>query len=299
MAALSRARALRSRGTLVPAVVALALAWLAAAPARAQTDDAQSLLDEGRRLYADLEYQEAESALTRALATPGLPDSFRVQVLEWLGFVQVVEDEEAAARSSFERLFAIDPYYVVREPSGSPRVAELVAQVRRRVVPDAAIDPDAQIRVDLPSAARASGPTEIRLAVSSPEIVQLVVYVRGDHDVAFRSETLSVESGSATYALAPVADATELEIYVEGRDARARLVTREGSALLPLRLPVRGESTSSGGGDSILEAWWLWTIVGVVVVGVGVGIGVGVATSNPGTTQAPSGTLPPGRVVLP
>ncbi len=283
------------------AVVGLtACLWLGAlAPARAQTEDAQSLLDEGRRLYADLEYQEAESALTRALATPGLPDSFRVQVLEWLGFVQVVEDEEAAARTSFERLFAIDPYYVVREPSGSPRVAELVAQVRRRVVPDAAIDPEAQIRVDLPSAARANGPTEMRLAVSSPDIVQLVVHVRGDHDVAFRGESVSVEGGSATYALAPVADATELEIYVEGRDARGRLVTREGSALLPLRLPVRGESGGGDDGDdSILEAWWLWTIVGVVVVGVGVGIGVGVATS-PGTTQAPSGTLPPGRVVLP
>ncbi len=281
--------------------LALALLGIAlfAAPALAQTEDAQALLERGRRLYADLEYQEAESVLTRALATPGLPDAFRVQVLETLGFVQVVEDQEPAARSSFERLFAIDPYYVVREPSGSPRVTEIVEAVRSRVVPDAAIDPDAEIRVDLPQAARASAATEVRLAVSSPAIVRLVIEVRGDHDVAYRAQDVAVAGGSVVASIDPVADATELEIYVEGRDARGRLVTRRGSPLLPLRLPVRGETSSGGGGGggSVFEEWWFWTIVGAVVVGTAVGVGVGVGTS--GTTQAPTGTLPPGRVVLP
>ena len=280
------------------ALIVLTLLSIMAGGASAQTEDAQSLLEQGRRLYADLEYQEAESVLTRALATPGLPDAFRVQVLETLGFVQVVEDEEPAARSSFERLFAIDPYYVVREPSGSPRVEEIVESVRSRVAPDAAIDPDARIRVDLPAAARANAATEVRLAVSSPAIARLVIEVRGDHDVAFRAQDVAVAGGSVVASIPPLADATELEIYVEGRDASGRLVTREGSPLLPLRLPVRGEATtSSGGGGSILEEWWLWTIIGVVVVGAAVGIGVGVGTS--GTAQAPTGTLPPGRVIVP
>lgn len=264
--------------------------------AYAQTEDAQELLDQGRRFYADLEYQEAESALTRALAMPGLPDAFRVQVLESLGFVQVVEDEEAAARNSFERLFAIDPYFVVREPSGSPRVAEIVESVRSRVAPDAAIDPDAQIRVDLPSAALASSATEVHLAVSSPAIVRLVIHVRGDHDVAYRTQDVAVGGGAVVASLAPVPDATELEIYVEGRDARGRLVTREGSQLSPLHLPVHGDPPASGG-RSVLEEWWLWTIIGVVVVGGAIGLGFGL--SMPGTEQAPSGTLPPGRFVLP
>jgi hypothetical protein len=285
------------RALLVLAVVIVASAPCGR-PVCAQTEDAQALLEQGRRLYADLDYQEAESALTRALATPGLPDAFRVQVLETLGFVQVVEDQEPAARNSFERLFEIDPYYVVREPSGSPRVAEIVEAVRARAVPDAAIDPDARIRVELPSTARASAPTEVRLAVSSPAIVQLVIRVRGDHDVAWQAQEVEVAGGSVLAALAPHADATELELYVEGRDARGQLVTREGSALSPLRLPVRADPAGGGGGGgSILEQWWFWTLVGVVVVGTAVGVGVGVGTA--GTTQAPMGTLPPGRVVLP
>ena len=285
------------RAVLASTLVA-SLALLARGAAHAQTEDAQALLERGRRLYADLDYQEAESVLTRALATPGLPDAFRVQVLETLGFVQVVEDQEPAARSSFERLFAIDPYYVVREPSGSPRVEDVVESVRGRLVPDAAIDPDARIRVELPSAARASAATEVHLAVSSAEIVRLVIRVRGDHEVSFRATEVDVAGGAVVTSLAPIADATELEIYVEGRDARGRLVTREGSPLLPLRLPVRGEpSGGGGGGGSVLGEWWFWTIVGVVVVGAGVGIGFGVSSST--TAQAPTGTLSPGRVVLP
>jgi L-cystine uptake protein TcyP (sodium:dicarboxylate symporter family) len=36
-------------------------------------------------------------------------------------------------------------------------------------------------------------------------------------------------------------------------------------------------------GENVLEAWWLWTIVGVVVLS-GVGVGVGVAATTPAAT---------------
>jgi hypothetical protein len=63
-------------------------------------------------------------------------------------------------------------------------------------------------------------------------------------------------------------------------------------------LPVRGDVTpAEPSGGSIFEEWWFWTIIGVVVVGAAVGIAVGVAESSP--SQAPNGTLAPGRVVLP
>jgi tetratricopeptide (TPR) repeat protein len=278
-------------------VVGLLLA--VASPACAQTEDAQHLLDEGRRLYADLEYQDAEQTLTRALSIDGLPDAFRIELLETLGFVEVVLEREDAARQAFERIFAIDPYFVVREPSGSPRVATLVEQVRARVVSDAAIDPEVELRVDLPRAARRDGATEVRVSVSSDAITSVVLDVRGDHDVAFRPLDGTGRGGQFVVSIPAMADSEELELYVEARDARGRLVTRSGSPLSPLRLPVSGTASAGGGGGggSILEEWWLWTVIGVVVVGAAVGIGVGVSVT--GEAQAPAGTLPPGRVVLP
>lgn len=265
-------------------------------PARAQTEDAQHLLEEGRRLYADLEYQDAEQTLTRALSIEGLPDAFRIELLETLGFVEVVLERESAARQAFERLFAIDPYFVVREPSGSPRVASLVESVRARVVSDAAIDPEVELRVDLPRAARRDGATEVRISVSSPAVTSVVLEVRGEHDVAFQPLDGAGTGGQFVVSIPAMADSEELELYVEGRDARGRLVTRSGSPLAPLHLPVTGPA-GGGGGGSIAEEWWLWTIIGVVVVGAAVGIGVGVGVS--GEAQAPAGTLPPGRVIIP
>ncbi len=274
--------------------LALALVLFWAVPAHAQTGDAEELLDEGRRLYADLEYQEAQRVLTRALALEGLPDAFRVPVLETLGFVEVVLEDEPAAREAFERLFAIDPYYVVREPSGSPRVTAVVDAVRARVVPDAALDPDVTLRVDLPRAARRDGATEVRVTASARSVRSIAVFVRGDHDVAFRRLD-GTGDGPFVASIPAIAASEELELYVEGRDAREHLVTRSGSPLSPLHLPVTGAGTTSGG--SIAEEWWLWTIVGVVVVGAAIGIGVGVSVT--GEAQAPAGTLPPGRVILP
>ncbi len=274
-----------------------ALLLFLASPAHAQTEDAQHLLDEGRRLYADLEYQVAEQTLTRALSIDGLPDAFRAELLETLGFVEVVLERESAARQAFERLFAIDPYFVVREPSGSPRVAALVESVRARVVSDAAIDPDVDLRVDLPRAARRDGATEVRIAASSAVVTAIVLDVRGDHDVAFRPLDGTGSGGQFVVSIPAMPDSEELELYVEARDVSGRLVTRAGSPLTPLHLPVTGVRGGNAGGGSIAEEWWLWTLIGVVVVGAAIGIGVGVSVSS--EAQAPGGTLPPGRVVLP
>ncbi|MDQ3032683.1 MAG: tetratricopeptide repeat protein [Myxococcota bacterium] len=47
------------------------------------------------------------------------------------------------------------------------------------------------------------------------------------------------------------------------------------------------DDRDAGGGGSIADEWWFWTILGVVVIGAGVGIGAGVALSDSSSTQAP------------
>ncbi|HEY8430828.1 MAG TPA: hypothetical protein VIL20_20755 [Sandaracinaceae bacterium] len=275
---------------------ALALALFATVPtahAQRRTSapaEAVRLVAEGRRLYRELEFLGAIEVLERALAMRGLPPARRAEALEVLGAALVVLDRDEEARRAFTELFALDPYYEVREPSGSPKIARFVARVRRDVVPDAALDPAASLELELPRAARVGHPTALRLR-ASPGVRSVRLFVRGAEETEFASIAANALGGAlfvATVVARPRPD--ELELYAVGRDARGRVLTRAGSPLAPLVLPVRLGGGSNG------EEWWLWTAIGgAVALGVVLGVVLGVS----GADRAPPGTLPPGRVQLP
>lgn len=291
------------------AAIALGLALSIAQPARAQEGDpesapsdperpvaseAQRLIDDAQRLYAELEFLAAIDSAQRALATPGVRDADRASALETLGSALVVLDREAAANEAFEALFQLDPYWVVREPSGSPRIRRFVDAVRARVVSDAALDPELELRLDLPRAARAGRNTtlEVRAEGGSPH--SIVLRVRGEGELDWsRVEARRVESGRFTIEL-PARDETgELELYAEARDSEGHMVARAGGPLAPYRLPVR----PAGEGGSITDEWWLWAAIGGAVIVIGASIAIGVAATGP--QRAADGTLPPNRVELP
>ena len=281
----------------VTRAVALVSLLLVASVARAQDRslelDARALLDEARRQYAELDFVACVETLNRALATPGLPDGFRAEALETLGAAYVVLDRQAPAREAFESLFRIDPYYTVREPSGSPRIARFVETVRARVVPDAALDPDTSVSLDLPRSARVGRPVHASVRTSGPiEVTRVTVLVRGEEEVEWTELEAARAAGVFTVEIPARTSTEELTLYAIARDAEGRVIARAAGPLTPLTLPVRERDE---GGGSILEEWWLWALVGAAVVGAGVSIGV--AASGPG--QAPPGTLPPGRVELP
>ncbi|HJL15804.1 MAG TPA: hypothetical protein RMH99_09115 [Sandaracinaceae bacterium LLY-WYZ-13_1] len=294
----------RARGVLVPAVAA-ALAWGAttARPARAQPDavdasreaaGAARLVDEGRRHYRELSYLDAIDVLRRALATPGIDEAQRVEALEVLGASYVVLDRDDEAREAFEALFAIDPYHVVREPSGSPKIARFVDRVRADLVPDAALDPEVTLRAELPRAGRVGAETTVRVHASPPDRVYGVrLFVRGTEVAVWTDRALErAEPGVWRLRLPPSERADELELYAVGRDEADRVVARAGSPLRPLVLPIRLASE-----DPLHERWWLWAAIGggAAVVAIVLTIAL-VATSG---ARAPPGTLPPGRVELP
>lgn len=277
------------------ALAALALSIAARATAQAPSE-AERFVDEARRLYAELEFVGAVDAAQRALATPGARDVDRAAALETLGSALIVLDREEGAREAFEALFRIDPYWIVREPSGSPRIRRFVESVRARMVPDAALDPDVSLRVDLPRAARTGRTTPIRIDVEGAvaEGARVQVLVRGDGELEWEPVRAEREDGARFRADLPAREAAaELELYAELRDSEGRVVTRAGGPLAPYRLPLRAGET----GGSLLEEWWLWAAIGGAVVVVGAAIAIGVASS--GNERAPEGTLPPGRVELP
>ena len=249
---------------------------------------------EGRRLYTELDFPASVDAMRRALAVPGIPDALRLEALEYLGSAYVVLEQPADARQAFLAMLELDPYHAVREPSGAPKIARFVEELRATVVDDAALDRDARLRPRLPRAGRVGRPTPVRFEPSEGSAVAAVaVFVRGvgEHDYD-RVETELDDRAFVTELPARSAP-DELELYAEGRDARGRVVTRAGEPLAPLALSIRPAGREAEGA-SVLERWWFWTGIGVLLAG---GIVLGIALG--GGENAPAGTLPPGRVELP
>lgn len=294
--------------TFMASVVVVCVAALGA-PVPSLAQDAEARIADGRQRYADLDYEGAAEVLEGALDLASLPPAAEARALETLGFSYVVLERLRDARRAFERLFAIDPYYDVREPTGSPRVEEFVEDVRREVAPDAALDSDVDVRVELPRGARAGATVTVRVRTNGGSVRSVALLVRSATDGDWtRVDARRMEGGfEADVTLGTsTEDDGDLELYAEARDGRGRLLARAASPLAPLHLDVRPATDAPGpsepGGENLAEAWWLWTIVGVAVVGIGVGVGVGVATSSssgPSVVRAPDGTLPPFRVELP
>ncbi|MCB9600595.1 MAG: hypothetical protein H6724_05735 [Sandaracinus sp.] len=249
-------------------------------------------LEDGRRLYRELDFPGSVDAMRRALNVPGVSAAQRLEAWEYLGAAYVVLDREAEAEAAFREVFALDPYHRVREPSGSPKIERFVEALRRQVVSDAALDPEVELRALLPAAARVDRPVPLRVEVEGPPSVASVeARVRPDDEREWRSVPLErVEEGAFEGELPAPANRGNLEVYAEARDARGRVVSRAGEPLVPLVLPVRERDDVP-----LRRRPWVWVAVGVVVVAATVGIAVAAA----GRETAPNGTLPPGQVTLP
>lgn len=256
-------------------------------------------IEEGRTAYASLDYEVALEVLESALRLPSITPIERARALETLAFTLTVLGNERAAEERLRELFTLDPYYDVREPTGSPRIEALVDTVRHRMASDAALIAGLEVRLELPRAARADRSFTARAYPSgsgSDRVTEVVLVHRGETDTDWIRTPASSTSSGFVAEIPALGRSERLEIYAEARDARGRLLARSAGPLAPTFLEVGEAGPSGSGEENVLESWWLWTIVGVVVVGAGVGIGVGVATSS---SQAPSGTLSPGRVILP
>jgi len=282
--------------TVTRALVLWLVLWLVPDPAQAQT--ASERIVAGRTAYESLDYDAAIVELEAALRVSSISPSERARALETLAFALTVLDRESDARDRLRQLFALDPYYEVREPTGSPIIQSLVDRVRSEVVTDAALVPDLSVRLELPSSARADRPVTTRVHLrgeGASRVAEVRIRHRGATEIDWASSSATADGTGFVVEVPPLGRVEPLELYAEARDAEGRLLARSSGPLAPSVLEVSEGSGGGGGGENVLESWWLWTIVGVVVVGAGIGIGVGASSDG----QAPSGTLPPGRVVLP
>ncbi|MCS6798433.1 MAG: hypothetical protein NZ898_07880 [Myxococcota bacterium] len=265
-----------------------------AEPPRGLVAEARRQIAEGRRLYAELDFAAAVDALRRALSVPGLAEAERLEAYELLGSAYVALDQEAQAREAFLAMLAIDPYHVVREPSGSPKITRLVEQLRRQVAPDAALDPDVVLRPRLPRRAREGHDVLVRFEVVGPRRPASVrLWLRGVEEMHYARIDAEPDETGAFVARIPSRRAPdELELYAEARDEAGRLLTRAGEPYAPLSLRIVPSTRDEPA--TPFQRWWFWAAIAGVL-----GAGAAAVVLASPRERAAAGDLPPGRVQLP
>ncbi len=96
---------------------------------------AQDALEEAKAQYAAASYEEALSTLTRVA---GAPPMNKVELEQYRAFCFIALGRMAEAEQAVASLVAADPRYVPSANVASPKVLSLVAEMRRKELPDVA-----------------------------------------------------------------------------------------------------------------------------------------------------------------
>jgi tetratricopeptide (TPR) repeat protein len=102
---------------------------------------AQDALEEAKAHYAAAAYEEALSTLTRVEAAPPInttPPMNRVELEQYRAFCFIALGKLSDAERAVASLVAADPRYVPSHTVASPRVLQLVSDMRRKELPGVA-----------------------------------------------------------------------------------------------------------------------------------------------------------------
>jgi tetratricopeptide (TPR) repeat protein len=276
-------------------VRALLLLSLVAALSHAEDSSVRRRLAEGERRYVEQDYRGAVESLQGVVADPVSTVEDRARAWEYLGLSWLVMGKKQKAREAFEELLAIDPQYVLSEPSRSPKLRAFFEEVRGRFVPGyQKSSADVELSHSAPSSAQAGRPIEIAAHIQrgASTVEDVSLRARRQGLLTFEAQHMRREEEGRfrlTYALPRDSADYQLEYYLEARDGQGRVVARLASPERPIALPVRGAIAP----HPWYKRWYVWAAVGAVTVGVVVGVSVA-ATGE----SAASGTLPPGKVDL-
>lgn len=274
-------------------LVALVL-LLSSARAGAVDREVERLLADGRRLYSEIQYPAVIQAMRRALDVPGVSAVDQLEAYEYMGCAYVALQDETSARRSFRALLVIDPYYVLREPSGSPKIREVFEAARHEIAPDAALEPSLTLAISAPRRASAGEPAEVRVEPSGP-VARMTLRTRVGGELRFARAPMT-QSGRFFRGVLTLPERTRryaLEFYVEARNGRGGLIARGASPLAPRTIDVRGAAAVESP-TSWWQSPWVWIGGGAVVLG-SVVAAILLAT---GGDDDVCGTLPPCRVQL-
>lgn len=274
-------------------VILISWASLAHAQGQAQTDN--ELLQEGLRLFEDLQYEEAIEPLSAALLEPGNTAEERILIYRTLGTLYVYLGRQQQAELALERLLCVDSSFDFGEYE-SPRIRQVFDRVRDQwnqaecEQQSAAQEYPVTLDHESPTDAVQGSSIELEIAVDDPalRVNSLILYFRASGEAGF-SEVPGTMSSPGTFTATIPGDAIQppaAEYYIQAVGDTGDALASLGTARAPLRIPVTDED--SGG---VARKWWFWTIIGTIVIGAGLGIGLGLGLQPDGPDPSSEGTL--------
>lgn len=214
-------------------VPALTLATRAAEGGAAEDADAETALENARRLSDELRYEEAVVEYQRFVASPDRPTADRARALFELGFIHLVLGDERSAELRATEALELDPS--LRLPPDAPsRELKFLEKMRQSF--------DARTRLEVLPPDNPDAPQRIRARLEDPRKSARTVMLR--HALAATGPYFGQRmrcAGELCDAEIPLPkDTRTLTVwyYVEANDGEGNTVARAGSTTAPLRVSI-------------------------------------------------------------
>ncbi len=265
-----------------------------AQPARAAAPQ-QDLVERGRTLFEDQQYEESIQTLSGALLRPNNTKAQKLEIYRLLALNYITLGRKDESESAVRGLLALSPDYAL-PASESPRFRDFFtnaklkweAEGRPGLVKDVVVSAPVTMVHTSPAQADRKKQLELTATLSDPQhvVTGVKVFYRHGSKGDFESADATVEGDDVRVTIpAEAVRPTILEYYLQGFDKAGLPVVSRGDAEAPLRIPV----------SDAVAAWVLPVAIGggVVVAILGVVGGVllfGKSSSSPQMKSGPGMT---------
>jgi len=277
--------------------VAPLLLLLLAAP------DAGAVLQEARRLFDQLEYDRVLPVARQVLARPDATLQQKLDAYLLEGSCLAIIGDPVEAEQPFRLLLRARPGFdlpqdtppkilaVFRKVQSEEQVIheQMRAFERQQIIESISFDGS------IPTWSRGGTPLPIEMTIRDPRGAVKEVnlhYRRAGED---RYSILAMKVCSGGWCAEIPSSWTEndhdflLQCWISVSDVEGRELLTNGSADAPLTVQMNAGRLQSN--TPVYEAWWFWTIIGVVVVGAGTTAAV-LATRGPNLPETDLGEVP-------
>lgn len=277
---------------LVAPSVALAQGKPKPAPAPQESAAKVDLVERGRALFEDQQYEDSIQVLSAALLSPGNTTEQKIEIYRLLALDYITLGRKDEAESAVRGLLVIAPDYQLPAKE-SPRFRDFFAQVRTRwegegrpgiVVSKPAPKP-VVLRHSSPPSIEPDHGLELRGRVDDPEhrVAKMRLFFRSGSKGDFTEVEAERDAGAGTFrAQIPAASVRPplVEYYLVALDEGDDVVVSRGDAQSPLRVAVTEPS----------KGWVLPVAIGGGILGAAAIVGgLALAGVFKSSSSSPSG----------